>query len=262
MQWNKLDESSLRLPPIIPHRHKYQAGYVLGLSGSTLFQGAPKLAGLAALRAGAGIVRIFHQGDIGSSPMELIAEPWGETRWHQELKRANSLFVGPGLGIDRPTIDFASLLIPLVVDADYLQEDLSFPQQAILTPHRQEMARLLGVGTIGEEELFARAQKFVDERRVIVVLKGAPTFVFSQDTLPLLIDRGDPGMATAGSGDVLTGIIAALLAQKIVPREAAVLGVYLHAVAGETAASDLTSYSMIASDLLLYLHKAFKQFPP
>jgi NAD(P)H-hydrate epimerase len=102
-------------------------------------------------------------------------------------------------------------------------------------------------------------QNYVEKHKATLVLKGAPTMIFHPGKKPLVIAHGDPGMATAGSGDVLTGILAGLLAQKMPPHEAAALGVYLHARAGEIAALHLTSYCMIASDILNYLPEAFAE---
>lgn len=252
-----LNEQSLRLPHLVRNRHKYQAGYVLGLGGSALFKGAPKLSGLAALRSGAGIVRIFHLDDIGPSPMELICEPWSAPLWKEELKRAHAVFLGPGLGAKRVPIDLKSIEVPCVIDADLLQANTEFPSRAIVTPHRGEMLRLLELKkSPKEEEFLALCEKFAVSKKVVLVLKGAPTFIFAANQAPLIIARGDPGMATAGAGDVLTGILAALLAQKMDCYEAAVLGVYLHAIAGERAALKKTSYAMIASDLIETLPEA------
>lgn len=255
-----LNEERLTLPSLVRNRHKYQAGYVVGLSGSDTFKGAPKLAGLAALRAGAGIVRVFHLGDIGPSPIELICDNWDLAKWQMELKRAQALFLGPGLGDKIPLIDLKKIELPCVIDADLLQPNIDFPPHAILTPHRGEMLRLLGLKHSPEdEELFVLCQKFAVSKKVTLVLKGAPTFIFAPGKEPLLVARGDPGMATAGSGDVLTGILAALLAQKMSCYDAASLGVYLHAVAGEEAAKIKSSYGMIAGDIIDCLPKVFLQ---
>ena len=248
---------AIRLPPIVRTRHKYEAGYVVGFSGSSAMRGAPKLAGLAALRAGAGIVQIFHQGDIGEAPMELICRPWNMKLQTQELKRARAVFAGPGLG-KRNLGWIKKLEQPVVLDADALQKGMVFPPHAVLTPHRGEMLRLLGLKSAPEEEEFlARCQKFVERKRVVLLLKGAPGFLFAHGKLPLVLTRGDPGMATAGSGDVLTGIIAALLAQGFGCYEAAAVGAYFHGVAGEIAAQIKTSYGLIARDLIDCLPKAF-----
>ena len=249
------NQKSLVMPPIVRNRHKYEAGYVVGFSGSSIFRGAPKLAGLAALRAGAGIVRVFHLEEIGDIPPSLICQTWDPTSWAQELKRASALFIGPGIGKTAKSLKFLEKIrTPMVVDADAIQKGLAYPPQAILTPHRGEILRLLGI--VKEEDLLARCQKWVNHTRCILVLKGAPTWIFSKDKLPVIIPHGDPGMAKAGTGDVLTGIIAALLAQKMGPLEAAILGVFLHALAGEFAALQKSSYCMIASDIIDFLPHA------
>ena len=217
------------------------------------------MAGLAALRAGAGIVRVFHKGDIGNTPMELICQKWNKKEWSRELKRANAVFAGPGLGAGSRSW-MKGISLPVVVDADALQKGARFPTQAVLTPHRGEMLRLLGLKSAPQEEDFlARCQKFAERQPVILVLKGAPTYLFAHGKPPLIIPRGDPGMATAGAGDVLTGILAGFLAQKLDLYDAAAVGTYLHALAGEKAAEEKTSYGVIAGDLIEFLPAAFQE---
>lgn len=253
------DIAKLPLPRIVRNRHKYQAGYAIGFSGSHLMRGAPKLAGLAALRTGAGIVRVFHKEEIGEAPMELICQKWSEKVFFQELKRASAVFAGPGLGSARLSW-MKKIGLPIVLDADALQAGIDFPSHAVLTPHRGEMLRLLGLKSAPqEEELLGRCQKFVERKRVVLVLKGGPTFLFAHGKTPLILPRGDPGMATAGAGDVLTGILAGLLAQGLSCYEAAATGIYLHAAAGERAAREKTSYGLIARDLIEFLPNAFQE---
>jgi hydroxyethylthiazole kinase-like uncharacterized protein yjeF len=253
-----LDPTRLPLPNIVRNRHKYQAGYVVGYSGSEAMRGAPKMAGLAALRAGAGIVRVFSKGDIGDAPMELICRKWNAKEWRKELKRASAVFAGPGLGeVSRGWIK--EIAIPAVFDADALQKGARFPEHAILTPHRGEMLRLLGLKSPPQEEDFlGRCQKFAERQHIILVLKGAPTYLFAHGKPPLIMTQGDPGMATAGAGDVLTGVLAGLLAQKMEKYDAAALGTYLHGLAGEKAAQEKTSYGLIAGDLIEYLPRSFQ----
>jgi len=248
----------LSLPKIIRCRHKYQAGYVVGLAGSSQFRGAPKLAGMAALRAGAGIVRIFHREEIGETPFELICQKWNAKEWQAELKRASSLFVGPGLG--KMGAVWKKSVLPTVIDADAIQPGIEYPKQSILTPHRGEALRLFGLKKEAtEKDLMARCQKWADQHKRVLLLKGAPTFIFSADQSPVIIPFGDPGMATAGAGDVLTGILAALLAQKMGCWETAVLGATLHSLAGEKAAQDKSSYGLIAGDLVDHLPAVFRK---
>ena len=260
-----LTQISSLLPPLLRNRHKYQAGYVVGYGGSALYRGAPKLTGLAALRAGAGIVRIFHKEEVGEGPYELILQKWEEKEWRRELKRARAVFMGPGIGQSKESLRFLQtelkrIDLPVVLDADALQEGIEYPKNAILTPHRGEVLRLLGLkkDTL-EEDLLARCQKWTRRTGAILVLKGAPTYIFSPDLAPVIVPHGDPGMATAGAGDVLTGVLAALLAQGMNGLEAAVLGVALHALAGEEAALRKSSYGLISGDLIESLPSAFKR---
>ncbi|MCB1106747.1 MAG: NAD(P)H-hydrate dehydratase [Chlamydiia bacterium] len=255
------------LPPLKRDRHKYQAGYVIAVAGSPGMPGAAMLSCLAALRAGAGIVRLFHpegmEKELAPSALELIRTPykWGDdTPILEEAKRAKGCLIGPGMGKGEKVRAFLEALVPklhlpMVIDADALYHLKRFPKGAILTPHHQEMLHLLGKDELSHDD----CQTFADEHEVTVVLKGAPTWIFHPKTLPLIIPKGDPGMATAGTGDVLTGMIAAFLSQEVIGREGAALGVYLHGEAGEIAAKEKTSYDMIASDLIQALPSAFQK---
>lgn len=260
-----LMEEGLHMPKIKRNQHKYEAGYVLGLVGSKTMPGAAYLSSLAALRAGAGIVRIFSSPGMetnGIAP-EIIQEKCQISRILEECQRAQALFVGPGLGRDANAKRVVSAILtkvkkPFVLDADALYflanfPKLTLPATTILTPHYGEMERLL----INKEVNLENCQAFVDKKNIILVLKGAPTFLFAKDKKPLILTRGDPGMATAGSGDVLTGILGALLAKKIDSYIAAALGILLHGFAGEKAALQKTSFSMIASDMIDHLSTGF-----
>ena len=261
-----LKKESLQLPVIVRSRHKYEAGYVLGIAGSPEMPGAAALTTLASLRSGAGIVRLFTQEGASTAhlPPEVIRETIDLKRIEQEQERADALFIGPGLGRSSDIQKTIKKLLPLlkkptVVDGDglfHLSEigNFSLPTGSILTPHHGEMKRLLAAAPTLEN-----CQKWVDHHDVTVILKGAPTILFHPKRHPLIVTTGDPGMASAGTGDVLTGIVTALLAQKMPPDTAAPLAVYLHGRAGELAAEHLTSYSMIASDLIHYLPKAFAE---
>lgn len=254
------------LPPLKRVRHKYQAGYVVAIAGFPGMPGAAMLSCLAALRTGAGIVRLFHpegmKEELAPSPYELIRTPyqWGDPNpIFEEVKRAKACLIGPGVGKGEEMHTFlqrvvSKLTLPCVIDADALYHLKTFPEGAILTPHHREMVHLLGHETLKHEA----CQVFADREKVTVVLKGAPTWIFHPNCSPLIVPYGDPGMATAGTGDVLTGMIAALVAQGVKGREGAALGVYLHAIAGEIAAANRTSYSMIASDLIECLPEAFQ----
>ena len=261
------------LPPIQRSRHKYQAGYVLAVAGSEGMPGAAILAGYGALRSGAGIVRLFHpygmEAELSGAPFELIREGWDERdlgRIRHEAMRAKTLLIGPGIGRGSGPKNMVrkvlkEIALPMVIDADALYflsaHDWHIPKGSILTPHRGEMQLLLNHFPHTGKDLMQSCQAYAEAKEAVIVLKGAPTMVFSPGELPIIVMSGDPGMATAGSGDVLTGVIAALRAQGLAPRQAAALGVYLHGRAGEIAASNLTSYCMTASDLLEFLPEAF-----
>ncbi len=252
----------LELPKITRVRHKYQAGYVIGYAGSKMLPGAAKLAGIAALKVGAGIVRLFHPEEIGPVPFELICNEWSKEAWQEALQKCAAVFIGPGLGVKRAKewiqTELKKIKRPCVIDADALLPDVSYPKGAILTPHRGEVLRLLKLKKAPkDEELFAKVIRFCTRHQLYLVLKGAPSFIFGPKHNPIIIPRGDPGMASAGMGDVLTGMIAGLLAQGVNPYEAAILGVSLHAMSGEIAANILTSYCLTASDLIDFMPAAF-----
>lgn len=259
------NEAKKLLPKIKRSRHKYERGYLLALAGSLEMPGAALLACHAALRAGAGIVRLFHPPLMATdrAPKELICEEWKEAHFFEECKRAASVVIGPGLGRTEEIFQIlqkllSKLSLPTVLDADALfylslHPQNLLPDRTILTPHHGEMQALLHASSTLEN-----CQSYVEKQKAILVLKGAPTIIFQSGEKPLIVARGDPGMATAGAGDVLTGIIGALLAQKVEPYVAAALGVFLHALAGELAASQKTSYSVIASDLIEALPSVFR----
>ena len=265
------------LPLVKRTRHKYEAGYVLAIAGSESMPGAAILCCSATLHAGAGMIRLYHpfgmEELLSSCPPEVIKEEWDFAsldRISSEMIKATSLLIGPGLGRQNRVKEMvkkvlSKVSLPMVIDADalfFLAENPSWilPENAILTPHRGEMNQLLATFDTGASkgDFFAECALFAKIKRVVLVVKGAPTIIFCKGLTPVIIPYGDPGMATAGSGDVLTGIIAALLAQKMEPFEAAILGVYLHAKSGEYASMSKTSYCMVASDIIADLPKAFK----
>ncbi len=264
------------LPPLKRNRHKYEAGYVVGLAGSPTMPGAAMLSSLAALRGGAGIVKLLHpkgmEAELSVSPYELIRVPYTPHEIDMMvplLNKASATFIGPGLGQSAETKKLLLTLVPrlekpCVIDADALKiisdSKVPFPKHAVLTPHHGEMMHLLKMSTQPRLTLsfLETCQAFAEEHDITLVLKGAPTFIF-QPRHPYIVNpTGDPGMATAGCGDVLTGLIAALLAQKLQPHDAASLGVFLHGLAGEIASEDATSYGVIASDLIFRFPEAFK----
>ncbi len=266
------------LPPINRLAHKYQKGFVVGLSGSLEMPGAAYLSSYAALRAGSGIVKVF----LPSHPLresfslrpEIIQEGYGDS-FEEVLKlpfqTAGAGYIGPGLGTLEGTKKVVkhvlqSATIPLVIDADALNiiscdKTITIPPFSILTPHIGEMQRLL-FGSKYEGlslDFLGKCQEFAVKHQICLILKGMPTFIFFFDRKPLICTRGDPGMATAGSGDVLSGILASLLSQKLSLHKAAPLAVLLHCLAGEIAAEEKTSRSCIASDIIEAIPKAYKR---
>lgn len=266
------------IPKMERKRHKYQAGYVAGFSGSGGMMGASILSGMGALKGGAGIVKLIHFNhecvDSFNYP-ELIHKSFKAGEFHvllEYVERAQAIYIGPGLGMLDETQHFVLRVLkevkkPMVIDADALNilamHKINPPKHAILTPHFKEAARLLHLKEPSMKELMLACQQYVNQHEVVLVLKGGPTFIFSPKHIPFVCPVGDPGMATAGSGDVLTGVIAAILTQMPTqPIESAALGVFLHGLAGECAADLKTSYSMIASDIIKSLHRAWALLLP
>ena len=259
------------LPPMMTTQHKYERGYVLAVAGSKGMGGAALLSTLSCMRSGAGIVRLLYQkemeNELQDSFLELIKTPLSKEILDQEGKRASAILIGPGLGhnqqIQKEMLDFLeNFENPCVIDADMLtffaEHGKKYPKEIVLTPHRFELIRLLGAKKdICDEDLLEIAQGFVEEKKVTLVLKGAPTFILSPKKPLLVFYFGDKGMATAGSGDVLAGIIAGLLSRKMHAREAAAVGVYIHQKAGKAAAMLKGSHSVIASDIIEELPALF-----
>lgn len=273
-EWPQPAGMAALLPPLPRCRHKYQAGLVVGMGGSLERPGAAKLSSLAALRGGAGLMHLFYpkqaQEEMRDLPFEVMKEVWTEKRFQEELGRAAACFVGPGLGRTRPMQKWLmrylpTLTLPSVIDADalYFIRDLdTLPKHAILTPHRGELGRFV---SYKESDFIASATQFAVKHHVTLLVKGAPTFVFGAHHVPHIVTAGDPGMATAGAGDVLTGLIAALLAQGMRPFPAGLLGAYVHGRAGEKVAAAHSSYSLMATDLIAEFGAVFRellQSPP
>jgi NAD(P)H-hydrate epimerase len=254
------------LPERAEDAHKGGAGSVLVVGGNHGMFGAARLAGEAACRTGAGFVRVATRGAYAASlaavcPELLAAAVEDETALNAHLAPADVVAVGPGLGQD----DWSRMLwrtlcdahVPLVVDADALNLLAQKPERRedwILTPHPGEAARLLDVTAAAVQgDRFDAARALRERYGGVVVLKGSGTIVAgARETY--LCDRGNPGMAVAGTGDVLTGTIAALWAQGMMPMDAAVAGVFLHASAGDRSAR-AGLYGLMASDLLPHLRE-------
>lgn len=264
------------LPPIIRNRHKYQRGYVMGLAGSPGMPGAALLSSLAALRGGAGMMRLLHpegmQAELTDAPFELVKvtyHPGDVNQVAELLAKPSAVFIGPGMGRTQEMKEFLKSLLPrvmkpCVIDADALtlisEEKMELPEKTLFTPHMGEMLRLLNLPAPRPLDLsFLRiCQNYAETEKITLLLKGGPTFIFQPDTPIQINPVGDPGMATAGSGDVLTGLLAALLSQGLTTHQAACLGAYIHGLAGEHAALELSSYCMTASDILFYFPEGFR----
>jgi NAD(P)H-hydrate epimerase len=255
------------LPRRARHAHKGDAGRVLLVGGAPGMGGALRLAGEAAYRAGAGLVRLAthgtHCASLVASRPELMVH--GVETAH-DLRRLLSppsvLAVGPGLGQDpwARALWATALESPYlqVVDADaltLLAQDPVRRDNWILTPHPGEAARLLGCSTADiQHDRFAAAREIAVSFGGVCVLKGSGSLIAQDgDAMPWLCDRGNPGMASGGSGDVLTGVIAALRAQGLRPLDAARLGVWVHAGAGDAAVAEAGEIGLLASDLFPYI---------
>ena len=257
--------------------HKGHFGHALLLAGSYGKAGAAVLAARAALRTGAGLLTAHLPAGLvpvmqTSLPEAMcVADEGHSILTHPgDVLPYNAIAVGPGIGKDPQTANALKLLIqntqmPLVLDADalnILSENptwLSFlPGGSVLTPHPREFERLVGKFADDYERLeIARA--FALKYQVYLVLKGAHTAIISPDGRIFFNSTGNPGMATAGSGDVLTGIILGWMAQGYTPLQSALAGVYIHGLAGDMAASRQGPESLIASDIVAHLPKAIKK---
>ncbi|WP_368337137.1 NAD(P)H-hydrate dehydratase [Parabacteroides merdae] len=257
--------------------HKGTFGHALLIAGSQGKMGAALLSAKACLRSGAGLLTVHIPGRGEQILQTAFPEAMVELDQHQDhfssvsgIKAYSSIAIGPGLGKHQDSAKALEQLLqvvekPLVIDADGLNliaanKDLlkRIPPRSILTPHPKEFDRIAGE-SINSYERLKKAQAFAIDHQLCVVLKGAYTAICTATGNVYFNNCGNPGMATAGSGDVLTGIILALLAQGLEPETASVAGVFLHGTAGDLAAVYRSEESMIASDITDMLGKAFKQ---
>lgn len=257
--------------------HKGHFGHVLLVAGSYGKMGAALLAAKACLKTGTGLLTV-HIPKIGyqimqtSLPEAMVSIDWSELIFSDvcDTEKYTHIGVGPGIGTKANTIKglrslFEKTNNPMVIDADALNivsenRDLLeiIPKNSILTPHPGEFERLAGTSINSYERL----QKQIDlavNNQIIIVLKGAYTSIVLPDGTCYFNTTGNPGMATAGSGDVLTGIILSLLGQGYSPQDAAIFGVYLHGLAGDIGEKEHGQEALIASDITKNLGKAFKQ---
>lgn len=259
-----LSHAATLFPPILRTRHKYQSGSVLILEGAPGMTGATSLASLAALRSGAGIVDILCTTETPPSktfPLETRELFWN-TKTPPPTNKATACLLGLGRSNSEETAELVAQLFSaypfqrFIADGGALQPNppYSWPKGTILTPHHGEAELLLQ--TYPSPEV---CQNFVNTTNTILLLKGAPSFLFSPSQPTYIIPFGSPGMATAGSGDVLAGIIAAQLAQNLPPINATLLASVLHGLSGEIAAGINTIQGMIATDIINSLSTAIKK---
>lgn len=250
--------------------HKGHFGHVLVIGGELGFAGAARMAGEAAARTGAGLVTVAtrpaHAAALAMTRPELMCRGLeGAGDLAPLLERATVLAIGPGLGQGEWSRALVKAALaapqPLVVDADALNVlsamEVAGPPAGgwVLTPHPGEAARLLGTSSAEvQRDRFAAVRALAGRYRAVAVLKGAGTLVFEPDGLPGVCDGGNPGMASGGMGDVLTGIIAGLIAQGLGLGDAARTGVCLHAHAADVAAGE-GERGMLAGDLLVHLRR-------
>lgn len=261
--------------PIDNFTHKGIQGHALIIGGSYGKIGAICLASKAALKSGCGLVTAFVpkcgcQIVQVAIPEVMVITDDNEnsiSRIVFDIK-PQAIGIGVGMGQERQTKRaFYRFLknsqAPMVIDADALnilalnrEWLLELPKKTILTPHQKELERLIGKWD-SETEKFEKTQALSQTLEVIVVMKGAPTYIFDGNTI-YKNTTGNAALATAGSGDTLTGIITGLLAQSYEPIKAAVLGVYLHGLTADIALPETGYQSFIASDIIEYLGKAYR----
>ena len=256
--------------------HKGNFGHALLVAGSRGKVGAAILGAKACMRVGTGLLTVHLPARL--EPIMQIAFPEAMTEADVEeyfitkflsLAKYDAIAIGPGIGLQKKTAAVLFELLkysnkPLVIDADalnLLSEDKTslrlIPARSILTPHPKEFDRLAG----DSENAYERLQKAIqmaEQLKIYLVLKGAHTAICTPEKQCYFNSTGNPGMATAGSGDVLTGIILGLLAQSYAPLDAAIAGVFLHGHAGDIAASKGSEESLIAGDIIDNLGNAFK----
>jgi NAD(P)H-hydrate epimerase len=282
----------MRLPKPLFRRnkdvHKNTFGHLLVVAGSPRMLGASALTGLSAMRSGAGLVTLAVPQSLNLTLQKKISNtimtlPLKETKEGTfsaaaaleivaSAKLYTAIAIGPGLSQHASVKRFIKQIIskspiPLIIDADALNLIADDPgvllktrTSKIITPHPGEMARLMHTSRQSiEKKREDSARTFAKKYNCTVLLKGHKTVIASPQGKIKLNPTGNAGMATAGSGDVLTGMIAAFVAQGIMPFEAGFCGAYLHGMAGDLAADKLTKTSMIATDIIDFIPSAFKK---
>jgi len=282
------DDIIERLPFREEDTHKGECGRVFIIAGSTGLTGAACMAAEASVKSGAGLVVLgipkslnpvvevklteamsipLPETQAGGISLEAVPLIMGRLKW------ATACGIGPGASRDEETLEavrriIADLRLPAVIDADALfaladkPESLNkLPEKSILTPHIGEFARLLSKSPdeVKEKRVELALEKAV-EWETVILLKGSPTLAASPDGQVYLNPTGNAGMAAGGVGDVLTGVLAGLLGAGLEPIDAAIAGMYLHGLAGDTAAAEKGIFGMSATDLLDKIPETLKDF--
>jgi len=256
--------------------HKGNFGRVLIIGGSLGYSGAVRLAGEAALRVGAGCVSIAtrpeHAVSLNVSCPELMCHGISNVKaLNQLLEQATFIVIGPGLGTNKWSLSLLQRVLEykdksMLLDADALNlltvtKIKMKRDNCIFTPHPGEAARLLHTTPQKtQQNRLAAINELHDLLGGVIVLKGSGTLILSEINQAEICNAGNPGMATAGMGDVLSGIIAGFAAQNIPLKDAAKLGVLVHAIAGDLSASKKGERGMIASDLISTLREVLNHY--
>lgn len=283
-EYRNVDQKILEKLPERPKRsHKGMFGKALCIAGSVNMAGAAYLCAGAAYRSGAGLVKILTPEEnrviLQTLLPEAVMTTFEQNEWEaldnileEALSWATVAAIGPGLGRKPWAYHMMKLTLqkfhgPLVIDADalnILSEHMEWLEQhegnVILTPHVGEFSRLTGVESREiSKDISGWAAAFAREHHCICILKDAPSAAALPDGTCYVNTTGNSGMSTGGSGDVLTGILAGLLAQKVDPSDAALLGMWIHGRAGDLAMEQEGVYGLLARHLLEYLPGAMKK---
>ncbi len=261
-----MDYKLPELPKRDENSNKGTFGKILNISGSEYMSGAAYLSSVSALKVGAGYVELASEERVLNAVATLAPEVVLASIDKISEISATVLLIGCGLSTSKKAKDIFNMVIPseipTVIDADGLnilsQTNLKLNKNVILTPHPKEASRLLGC-TLEEilNNMEKSAKKISEKFNCITVLKSHRTIITDGEKI-YYNTTGNSALAKAGSGDVLAGMISGLLAQKMNSFDAAVLGVYLHGLAGDIAKNDLTAYGVLASDTIRYIPYAIK----
>ena len=264
-----LDPGSVALPAKRKRNsHKNEFGHVLIVGGDQGMTGAAALAAQAALRGGAGLVTVLvHPQCVHSLSAipELMVQSWDDI--NEKLEQASVIVIGPGLGQSEAAklclSNLQTCKKPMVIDASALNPDflqVVESKRVVITPHPGEAAKLLSTSSRKIQlDRISASQKLVDKFGMVSVLKGSGSIIQQTDSMAAINIRGNPGMASAGMGDVLAGLIAALMGQNLSPFEAAKTAVLVHALCAENYAEDHGETGLIASDIIQRIPRILMQ---